>query len=42
MNSFFSNVTNEWNKLDIKIINVTSTNIFEKTLLSLFYLTLTF
>ena len=33
MNSFFP-VVNEWNKLDIKIINITSHNTFENSLLS--------
>ena len=34
MNSFFPNVTNEWNKLDIKIMNITSHNICKTYLLS--------
>ena len=34
MNSFFPNVINEWNKLDIKITNITSHNTFKSSLLS--------
>ena len=34
MNSFFPNVINEWNKLDTKIINITSDNTFKNSLLS--------
>ena len=34
MNSFFPSVINEWNKLDIKITNVTSHNSFKSSLLS--------
>ena len=34
MNSFFPNVINEWNKLDIKITNITSYDAFKKSLSS--------
>ena len=34
MNSSFPNVINEWNKLDIKITNITSHNTFKSSLLS--------
>ena len=34
MNSFFPNVKNEWNKLDIKITNITSHNTFKSSSLS--------
>ena len=34
MNSFFPNVMNEWNKLNIKITNLTSHNTFKSSLLS--------
>ena len=34
MNSHFPKVINEWNKLDIKITNVTSHNAFKSSLLS--------
>ena len=34
MNSFFPNVINEWNKLDIKIANIISHNTFKSSLLS--------
>ena len=34
MNFFFPNVTYEWNKLDIKITNITSHNTFKSSLLS--------
>ena len=33
MNSFFPNIANEWNKLDIKITNKTSHNTFKNSLL---------
>ena len=34
MNSFFPNVINEWNKLDIKITNIALHNTFESSILS--------
>ena len=34
MNSFFPNVVNKWNKLDIKITNIASHNTFKNSLLS--------
>ena len=34
MNSFFPDDINQWNKLDIKITNITSHNTFKKYLLS--------
>ena len=34
MNSFFPDDINQWNKLDIKITNITSHNTFKKSLLS--------
>ena len=37
MNSFFPDDINQWNKLDIKITNITSHNTFKKSLLSVIW-----